>query len=570
MLTIAPGLDYPIGAAIPGQSNPTVAAIPATGLSGVQIFLADHPSGAAIDTALLLTAVESRATPGTYVATFASTDLTAFLTGRMGRVVYLRVQVGTHLNTAVPMRVVQAVYGLVPTTPVLLVTRPILWYALPTAAAQFAETGDAAELLDAHALPVSSGTFVERGEVATFGDDLVASPGTFTETANPATLEAAHEIFAAPGTFVETGTPTSGDVAMSAAPGAFADTGDDAALTEQHQLPVGTGAFVETGVPDAFTVGMPGSSGIFAETGIAASPGVGMPAAVGAFSETGNAATLTDSGGSDGPALSGLAVVSDDYTSYANTAALQANITTNIGGTGAGTVKYMDGANPTWASIDPTVTFRGHQTAKYIFPASTGGACELAAPLPSPLLHMWFQGSIKFKPTFNSGGTNLGSSGGYKILSWAFGGGTPIVDGSGRLEAAGGSGGTGADHYDFYWVYSVRSTGDQGGGTHITPPESLPTDWSDGDWINYYIEVDHTAGTSGFAKLWIGVNGGTPVYQGICTGAPSIDGESLPPVNYMWIGLNFNQTRDVGQDLQLNWGEWEVVDGSVHAHPFGL
>jgi hypothetical protein len=50
------------------------------------------------------------------------------------------------------------------------------------------------------------------------------------------------------------------------------------------------------------------------------------------------------------------------------------------------------------------------------------------------------------------------------------------------------------------------------------------------------------------------------------------DGSLMPPLSTITIGLNFNQVRAPNQSQAIWWGEWEVVDGSVSAHPnpFGV
>lgn len=324
----------------------------------------------------------------------------------------------------------------------------------------------------------------------------------------------------------------------------------------------------------SYTSGTPATATVVSGTGVITLVAAGTTAFTVTDSISGksdSSPTLTVSAsGSDGPSLSGLAFLYDDY-SYANNAAFQAVISAGIGGAGGGVIKYADGANGQWASLDTGKKYNGHNTAKYIFPALTGGACELWAPFGSTKRDVWFRGSLYFKPTFHSDGTIIGSSSGYKILAWGLAAtAAPIIDGSGRIEATGGPPGS-ADHYDFYWGYSIRSNGHQGGGVHLTLPANLLDHWSQGKWIHYYLHMDYTALTSGTVDCWIAENNGTPVHQGqIGGGTTGIDGEDVPGVNYINIGLNFNQNRAAGQDLEANWGEWECVDGSVHANPFGL
>jgi hypothetical protein len=44
--------------------------------------------------------------------------------------------------------------------------------------------------------------------------------------------------------------------------------------------------------------------------------------------------------------------------------------------------------------------------------------------------------------------------------------------------------------------------------------------------------------------------------------------DSFPAVRNLRLGVNRNRVADAVQ--YIYWGPWEIVDGSVHADPFGV
>lgn len=63
-------------------------------------------------------------------------------------------------------------------------------------------------------------------------------------------------------------------------------------------------------------------------------------------------------------------------------------------------------------------------------------------------------------------------------------------------------------------------------------------------------------------------DGQVPVLKGTVPGT-MLSGGALPLINGVSVGLNFNQVRTASQSQAIWWGQWEVVDGSQHADPFG-
>jgi hypothetical protein len=291
------------------------------------------------------------------------------------------------------------------------------------------------------------------------------------------------------------------------------------------------------------------SAGILATTGVTA-PVVTSPPSTGSSSPS----------SSTGPGLSGLALISDDFSGYPNTAALQNRISSNIGGTGDWrTAFYNDGHNAQLASIDPNVQYNGHATLRYDMPGGTASIPELWPSLPRTLSTLWLRAKIRFGRGFTTTGTLTNSSNAYKLLGWGLSG----VDGSGRLEI------TNTTQYDLYWGATkengttVVPNTDPGGGPQ------LRTEWSDSQWYDYIIEYQITSPTTAVARFWLAVDGQPPVLQMTRT-RTAASGFTMPQANAVMLGLNFNQVRAATQSQQLWYGQWEVVDGVEHPNPFGL
>lgn len=255
-----------------------------------------------------------------------------------------------------------------------------------------------------------------------------------------------------------------------------------------------------------------------------------------------------------------VSLAKDDFTGYSSTAALQANITSNAGGTGSpATALYHDGTNASLVSLDPTTLYNGHATMKYSMPGGTNATPWLAIGFAQPLAHIWYRVKVRFSPGWTDTGTLTNTANAYKMLSWGYAG----ANGSGRLEI------TNTNEYDFYWnVQSLTDGSLIGGGNHAVPG-TITNEWTSGGWYDYIIEVDHSASTSGVARIWMAPDGQVPVLKGTVPGA-MLSGGALPLINSVSVGLNFNQVRAATQTQAIWWGQWEVVDGSQHANPFGL
>ena len=257
-----------------------------------------------------------------------------------------------------------------------------------------------------------------------------------------------------------------------------------------------------------------------------------------------------------GPGLTGLGVVSDDFTGYANTARLLNNVSSNIGGTGnPKTALYSDGFTDSLLTLDNTVLYNGHATMKYTQPGGTFHTPSLHAYF-SPLAHIWYRVKVRFSSGFTTTGVTPNAAFAYKLLSW----GWDAPDGSGRLEI------TNVTQYELYENVQ-NGPALVGGGTYLQAG-TINTEWVDNGWYDYIIEVDHSQ-SPGVIRLWRAKDGQTPLYQGQAQETMS-DGSQMPPLTNIAVGLNFNQVRAPNQNQALWWGEWEVVDGTQHPNPFGV
>jgi hypothetical protein len=261
---------------------------------------------------------------------------------------------------------------------------------------------------------------------------------------------------------------------------------------------------------------------------------------------------------STGPGLSGLAIVSDDFTRYSSTADLLHNITVTAGGTAAVHAGLYDGGvNAQLVQLDSTVRYNDHPTLKFNQPGGTASTPQLRVFFPSTT-HIWYRVKVRFSPGFTTAGTLTNSSDAYKLLSW----GWSTLWGSGRIEI------TNTSEYELYENVQVPPTsGLIGGGTYLHAGH-ISTEWSDGGWYDYIVEVDHSQ-PAAVIRLWRSKDGQIPVYKGEKSETMK-DGSMMPPLSTITVGLNFNQVRLAGKDQALWWGEWEVVDGNQHANPFGV
>jgi hypothetical protein len=264
--------------------------------------------------------------------------------------------------------------------------------------------------------------------------------------------------------------------------------------------------------------------------------------------------------GGNGPELSGKAFLSDDYHAYSSSAALRSNISSLHAGTGdPHTSLYNDGPSAGLAELDATVTYNGHPTVKYNQPGGTAAGPQMWPSFPKGklLTDMWFRAVIRFSPGFTTYGVTPNCAKAYKLLGWGWEG----------MTGRGGLGFTNTTDYTFTW--GLESAGKSLGFTEPTGFRKVTTEWTDGAWYDYVIHYEQTSATTTRTTLYIGRNSETPRLVYVMNGAAN-PGVTVPPVDRVMLGLNFNSVREQSQNQALWYGEWEVVDGSQYANPFDL
>jgi len=258
-----------------------------------------------------------------------------------------------------------------------------------------------------------------------------------------------------------------------------------------------------------------------------------------------------------------VALVSDDFSSYSSTADLLNRVTANSGGTASdATALYREeGYAINLVSLDRTVLYNGHPTMKYTQPGGVATSPVMRVSFPSRA-HIWYRVKVRFSPGFTTTGT-LNAANAYKLLSWGWLGG---YEGSGRLEI------TNTTQYELYEgakpAQGSTTPASSYSNTNWVMDGNITTEWTDGGWYDYIIEVDHSQPV-GMIRLWRSKDGQTPVFRGQAPEQMQ-DGTLMPAVSTVTVGLNFNQIRLPNQNQAVWWGQWEVVDGTQHPNPFGV
>ena len=237
-----------------------------------------------------------------------------------------------------------------------------------------------------------------------------------------------------------------------------------------------------------------------------------------------------------------------------------ANTSSLIGGTGNyQTVLYNDGANAKLVSLDTTVRYNGHATMRYDQPGGVATTPTLHHYFYStaPLTTMWLRAKIRFSPGYTTTGTLTNCANAYKMLGWGWTG----FNGRGSLEISN------TNEYLLYW-YVFNSSGQTIAGGNDSPAGTISTEWTDGGWYDYILEYQITSDTTAIARAWFQKDGAPLTLRAVTTGSGPVG--TIPPVNAVFLGLNFNQVRTATQNQSIWYGEWEVVDGAQHPDPYGL
>jgi len=117
------------------------------------------------------------------------------------------------------------------------------------------------------------------------------------------------------------------------------------------------------------------------------------------------------------------------------------------------------------------------------------------------------------------------------------------------------------------WIPNDRTptsaSATQGSGFNVA------NEHTDGLWYTYYGHFWQNSSTQMTYKIWRGPDVGAPTL--IDTIVLTLSGDQFSPYwNRFALGQNYNKYRDPGNTLALNWGPYELVDGTVYADPYGL
>jgi len=212
------------------------------------------------------------------------------------------------------------------------------------------------------------------------------------------------------------------------------------------------------------------------------------------------------------------------------------------------------------AVLDTAVKYNGHPTVKYNQPGGTTTTPELWASFKNgkTITNMWLRAVIKFSSGFTTYGPVPTPSYAYKLLGWGWDG----------TNGRGGIGFTNTNDYTFSW--GVESlTGVNLGFTELTGFRKVTTEWTDQAWYDYVIHYEQTSATTTRTSFYLGRDNTVPQLIYVINGTINA-GNTVPPVNRIMLGLNFNSARAADKPQELWYGQWEVVDGSQYTNPFNL
>jgi hypothetical protein len=243
-----------------------------------------------------------------------------------------------------------------------------------------------------------------------------------------------------------------------------------------------------------------------------------------------------------------VAALSDDFSGYGSTSALRANM-------GAKRL-YTWTISPELAQLDREVTYRGHPTLRYVQPAGTSRSPQLTVQLPTAMSSVWLRIKVRFMPGWTTAGVTGSAARAYKIA----GGGWKSMEGRLSLEY------TDTDRYTYSLTVKDPKSGKLKAYKELAGGR-VGGEWRDGGWYDLILHYERSGPASARARFWIARDGERPVLRSEV--ATTIDGPAQL-IDRVLLGMNFNQQRGPAQSQYLNYGAWEVVDGSQYPNPFRL
>jgi hypothetical protein len=268
-------------------------------------------------------------------------------------------------------------------------------------------------------------------------------------------------------------------------------------------------------------------------------------------------------------------IVSDQATNYANDAAFRAAISSGVttgtyttpAPTGGGGSLYTDGVNEALITLDATRLFMGSKSFLMTFPGGEQSYTWLASNFAAGhtnIARAWALVVKRYDSGFTPVGSGVGGAASYKDFGMVWGN---EPSGAGRI--------TYTNTTDIDVSADVVSSGSLVGGFSETKVGNETTEWSSQNWFADVYLYEAISVSLMSARLWRFYLGNNPnvspllsptVIQGACNAGVTLAlASGLQP-----FGINYNQTRNVGQILYKNIGYYEAVDGVVYGDPYGL
>ncbi|HET7233943.1 MAG TPA: hypothetical protein VFJ16_28285 [Longimicrobium sp.] len=234
-------------------------------------------------------------------------------------------------------------------------------------------------------------------------------------------------------------------------------------------------------------------------------------------------------------------VVGDDWKGYASSSALLS----------AG---YFSGGTSSNVALVSDATFG--QVARVTQPAGSTAMPALRKSFAAPIDRMWFRFRVRWSPGWTTAGSGTNAAE-WSMARWTWSG----YGGAGSLDFQN------TREYANNW--SAKNASNQ----YIQYTESLlpgsaafgttSTEWTGGGWWEYVVYWEKTGATTARQHYWMRPLGGSFRYYGFTE-----NGAATPQAAAIQLGGN--TTRAPTATQYVDWGPWEVVDGSRYANPFGM
>ncbi|HET7585740.1 MAG TPA: Ig-like domain-containing protein [Gemmatimonadaceae bacterium] len=219
---------------------------------------------------------------------------------------------------------------------------------------------------------------------------------------------------------------------------------------------------------------------------------------------------------------------------------------------------YLIAHNPELLHLDRSVQWNGHATMRYDQPGGSSATPQVHRSLPHAVRDLWFRGSYRFSPGWSTKGSRPPSetAEAYKWFAIGWSGGASL-----RQDIVF----TNTDDIE------VGAALAQDGKTLFASKAQMSSDASfmwNGGWYTLVVHAVAQGSTATMEAWLLDANGTVVKHQSVR--ATTSDGRTVPAMDRIMLGMNFNDTRYPDQTQSLWLGQWEVVDGAQHPNPFGV